>query len=241
MVNISEIVDDDSFLKVDDVIKRIHFALNHKTPFSLVRIGDFENILMSQNSVMTMDEILSLNVCSKENQKKNGVTLPDYKLRDQLVHAVKKADIVGILAKHDTVINAQGFLKRPLTDKVFKYYKIKPSTICNAVVHYQLAQNQAFWKLFKGKKLMLVTKMAENLKKLLEEKPYSLTISLTYSFRHHDQIEDALKVITEKQDQFDAVILSCGANAVILAPEIAQLTGKTAIDFGNIKKMGFAV
>lgn len=241
MINIKEIVDDDNFIKQDEVVKKIGSALDRKLPFSLVRINDIENILMSQESIMRMEDILALKVCDKEGQAKNGITLPNLKLRDQLVDAVKKADVVGILAKKDTVIKAQKFLKRPLTDRVFGYYQIKPAVLCNSVVHYQLSHNRSFWNLFKGKKVMLVTKMAENLKKILEEEPYSLNISLTYSFKHYDQIPHALKTIKANQDRFDAVLLSCGANAVILAPNISESTGKCAIDFGNIKKMGFTV
>ena len=79
------------------VLDRLQLALEKRRPFSLVRIGDGENLVLAQNSVFPMDFVLKERWAIKANRGQKGLQLPNLPLRDAVRDAVTKADVGGIL------------------------------------------------------------------------------------------------------------------------------------------------
>lgn len=215
------------------VLRAIEKALSEHTPLSLVRIGDGENIVLAQRSVWPMRRVLRERWAVKANKGEKGVTLPNIKLRNELVRAIRSATIVGILPPGDEEIKAPAYLKRSLTNRVFRHFKLKPRVTCHACVNRMMPSARLFWDILRRRRILVVTRDPRPLKATLESAPYSLHVAHTLAFSHYDQIESAMRAIETIADEFDIALLSCGVNAVVLAPRIAAATGKVAIDFGK--------
>src|SRR5690606_33564080 len=158
---------------------------------------------------------------------KKGVYLPNLRLRDQLVQSIKKATIVGILPKNDQVIRAPQYLKRGLTDRIFRYYKLNPRLTCNARVNRLIAQKRLLPNFLRGKRILVITRNPKRVKSILQQ--FNLNVTATIPFSNYAQINSTIKKVNSIQTQFDVALLSCGVNAVILAPKIANSTGKVAL------------
>ncbi|WP_419874299.1 GT-D fold domain-containing glycosyltransferase [Candidatus Pristimantibacillus sp. PTI5] len=220
-------------LNWEKVLHKIKHALDHRQPFSIVRIGDGENIVMAQRSVWRMSTVLKEPWAIRANRGEKGVRLPNLTLRNQMIRSIKMADIVGILPPGDRRTYAPRRLKRPLTNKIFRHYKLKPRYTCDAVVNRFLAGRKEFWDVLRGRRVLIITRQAERLKRSLQRDPYRMDIAGTIAFSNNKQMGSALKKAYEMRDQFDIALISCGVNTVVLAPEIARLTGKVAMDFGK--------
>jgi hypothetical protein len=188
---------------------------------------------LGQDSVYPVQYVLNQAWPMEANKGRKGVYLPNLSLRDQMVEAIRKADVVGILAKNDKVIHAPVQFKRELTDQIFDYYKIKPLSVCDAVVSRKLPDHEKFWEIIKGRRILLISRWADKLKQKLRSKPYDLNVSLSIPFLHYDQMQETLKQIHTHRDDFDIALISCGVNAVVLAHKVAEAAGKIGIDFGK--------
>ncbi|WP_027084551.1 GT-D fold domain-containing glycosyltransferase [Cohnella panacarvi] len=220
-------------LSLPAVLRRILRALKNKEAFSLVRIGDGENIVISQNSVWPLKKVMREPWAKRKDK---GVTLPNLRLRDELVRSVRKATVVGILDKNDRMIRAPRYLKRRLTDRVFRHYKLNPRLTCNAIVNRVMPYEPLFRKVVKGRRILVVNRNPSAIKSVLERPPYRAKVTAMIRFAHYRQIRSALRKAARHQRSFDLALITCGVNAVILAPRIARLTGKVAIDFGQAPK-----
>lgn len=221
------------YLEAQDLLKRIRDAIEKQKPFSLVRIGDGENLVMSQHHVWPMSKVLQERWAIKANRGEKGLTLPNLPLRNAVISSVKKATVVGILPAGDNTINAPDYLKRPLTDKVFSYYKIQPPVICHAGVNRELAKMEEFWSLLSGLRIMVITREAAKIKERLKKEPYNQKIVYALPFDQWPEYRNTIKWITAHKDSFDVALISCGVSAVVLAQQIASITGKVALDFGK--------
>ncbi|MEK4277231.1 GT-D fold domain-containing glycosyltransferase [Paenibacillus sp. FSL R7-0026] len=221
------------YLEMEGVLDQLEAALLEHRPLSLVRVGDGENIVMSQETVWPTEQVLQERWAKKANLGQKGLRLPNPKLRDEVAASLQRADIVGILPRGDSTINAPDYLKRPLTDMVFAHFGISPPMTCHACVNRELAQNPRFWQMLAGKRVLLVTREIEALRVMLEREPYNLNIVTALPFDSYDQMDETLHWIQNNQHTFDVALFSCGVNAVILAERTAALAGKVAIDFGK--------
>ncbi|MDF2653088.1 MAG: hypothetical protein K0Q73_8893 [Paenibacillus sp.] len=225
--------EDRTFLTVNEVLKDVRTALKENKPFSLVRVGDGENIVLAQQTAMTVKQVLQTKWAIHANKGQKGVSLPDLKLRDELASGIQRADIVGIPFWNNDPIVADHNLKRELTEKVFRHLNIQPKRICHTFVNRVFAQKNEFWSLLKNKRVVLISSWAGPVSRILRKNPYKLNIVFTIDFKDNQQIKKTLKRMRKRKDDFDVVLLSCGVNAVILAPAIAEQTGKVALDFGK--------
>ncbi|MHA7964585.1 GT-D fold domain-containing glycosyltransferase [Paenibacillus sp. CAU 1782] len=230
---ISHIPDSD-LLDKDEIVTRLQRALQEKTPFSFVRIGDGENFVLSQDSVYPMEKTLEQLWVKEANKGRKGVKLPDLVLRDRLVEAIREADIVGVLAKDDRVIRAHPTHKRNLTNSIFDYFQLQPPVLANAIVNRDLLYHAPFWQMLKeqGTRLALISRWAGSAKQRLIRPPYELQVAFTLPFERYLMMDDTLKIMEERKDEFDLALISCGVNAVVLTHEIKKRTGKAAMDFG---------
>jgi len=219
-------------LNKSQVINEIQLALKEKRPFSLVRIGDGENIVLAQQSVWPLDKVYNEIWAKQALKGMKGISLPDFTLRDHMIKAIKHASVVGILPENDKRINAPDYLKRPLTNTIFNYYQINPKTTCNAAVMRDCYLDNKFWDVFKGYRVLVLYKHARQLSIVLRNK-YGLSVKMAIPFEHYNQLKSTMKMIEENQHRFDVVLLSCGVSSVVMAYEIMKRTGKVAIDFGK--------
>ncbi|MEN1985718.1 GT-D fold domain-containing glycosyltransferase [Paenibacillus hubeiensis] len=221
------------YLELDAVLLELETALRKRSPFSLVRVGDGENIVMAQETVWTMEEVLQERWSIKANKGQKGLTLPNLVLRDLVAASLQRATIVGILPPDDQTIKAPDYLKRTLTDKLFAYYGIEPALTCHACVNRDLARTPRFWQLLAGKRVLLVTRQIQELQDALVQDPYNLNIAAALPFDGWDDLPETLQWIAAHPNEFDVALFSCGVNAVVLAEQAAALSGKVAIDFGK--------
>ncbi|MCA0984940.1 hypothetical protein LCL89_12885 [Halobacillus yeomjeoni] len=219
-------------LNESQLIQRIEIALKKNQPLSIVRIGDGENIVLAQDSVWPMRKVLKEPWAQLAMRGKKGIPMLDLTLRDHLVKAIREADIVGVLPIDDKKIFAPSYLKRPLTDQILKHYQITPQLMCDATVMRDCASNSKFWNLFKGKRVVVIYKYAQDFSYKLQ-KDYSISVVEKVTFTHYNQLTETLALMEQKKNDFDVALISCGVNSVILASEIAKKTGKVAIDFGK--------
>lgn len=222
-----------SYLELDEVLDQLEQVLKQKQPFSLVRVGDGENLVLAQDTVWPMEKVLQERWAIKANLGQKGLFLPNIELRNAVAEAVRQADVVGILPHGDDSIKAPVYMKRDLTDQVFSHYGIIPPLTCHACLNRTLAATPRFWQILKHQRILLVTRTAENIRELLEGDPYQLHISHTLAFNQYEQMEETLEWIAGHSADFDIALFSCGVNAVVLAQKTASLTGKVAIDFGK--------
>lgn len=218
------------------VVKRIQYALQNKRPFSLVRIGDGENIVLAQQTVWPLKKVLRLPWAIRSSRGHKGIVLPNLMIRNQIVRSIRKATIVGILPYDDQMIQAPMYQKRKLTDQVFRYYNLHPKLTCHACVNRIIVRKQSFFTMLKGKRILIINNHPQRIKSILKQRPYRLHIAATIPFSNYKQINRTVRKVVALKDNFDIALISCGVSAVILAPKIAQLTGKVAIDFGKAPK-----
>ncbi|WP_348623433.1 GT-D fold domain-containing glycosyltransferase [Paenibacillus peoriae] len=221
------------YLEIDEVLKRLKLALDQHQSFSLIRIGDGENLVLSQDTVWPMEKVLQERWAVKANLGQKGLFLPNTELRDAVAEAVSKASIAGILPYDDESIKAPSYMKRELTDQVFAHYALSPALTCHACLNRYLAETPAFWEMLKNRRILLVTRAAAEVKPVLEADPYKLYIAHTLAFHQYEQMPETLQWIAAHKDDFDIALFSCGVNAVVLAQKTAELTGKIGIDFGK--------
>jgi hypothetical protein len=164
-----------------------------------------------------------------------GVSLPSLRLRDRMVTGIRRATLVGVLAKDNKLIRAPRNLKRPLTDAVFAYFRLSPRLTCDACINRYAARDNDFWKLLRGRRILIISKHAHYMKRILEQRR-GMRVVGTIPFSHYKQIDGTLARVKGMRKTFDLALISAGVNAVILAPGIARSTGKVALDFGKWHK-----
>ncbi|MNI25358.1 hypothetical protein D3C73_790060 [compost metagenome] len=217
-----------------DVIDEIEKALAEKKPLSIVRVGDGENICLTQYKLWPIRTTLSTRwarLSRSTNWK--GVRLPNIELRDQLIKAIKKADIVGIPYHNDKEILAEQKYLRPLTDACFNAFDIKPKKLCHTFVNRHMVEHQKFWEMLKGKKVVVISRWAKDFKKLVGDMYVKYDIEMVKSIRI-DHFKEIPQVIRKMESlECDIVFISAGVNAVILAQKLAEKQGRIAIDFGK--------
>lgn len=217
-----------------EVLKRMKKALGLKRPFSLIRVGDGENIVLAQGKFMTEEDVLnSYWVKQSESGKGKGVTLPCLKLRDQIISLIPKADVVGVCRIKNDEVSVSGKYKRELTNKIFDFYHLNPPNLCHVFVNRKMVSHRLFWKLLHQYRTLLVSKWAERYAEIILKQYAKISPNIVgcIDFTHYDQIPDTLNQVGKYQ--FDLALISAGVNSLILAPQIAQLYGKVAIDFGK--------
>lgn len=216
------------------VLNLIQTALKQKKPFSLVRIGDGENIVLAQNVFLSPKEVLNTYwVKQSDTGRGKGVTLPNLNLRNKLVKAIRQADVVGICRNKNDEVCVRSEYKRELTNKLFDHFHLKPANLCYVFVNRKMVSYRLFWELIHRYRTLLISKWSE---------PYAEKITHEYAdlkpqivgcinFTHYKQIPTTLDLI--KKYRFDLALISAGVNSVILAPAIAERYGKVALDFGK--------
>lgn len=227
-------VPDQNLLSEIEVLRRIEKALETKKPFSLVRIGDGENIVLSQYRLMSEKEFMNTYWAKHgREQQSKGVILPNTRLRDLMVRSIRRASIVGICKNHGDEMLAPLDYKRKLTNKLFDYYHLQPKNLCYVFINRKIVSHSMFWDILHRYRILLISKWSWQFKDLIMKNYASLQPKIVgcINFNDYNEIPAVLRKIG--QYQFDLALVSAGVNAVVLAPMIAEIYGKVAIDFGK--------
>lgn len=221
------------FLSEEDVLSLIKAHIQRKKPFSLIRIGDGENICLAQEGVWPIQTVLETTWAKNSrisNQK--GVRLPNLRLRDKMIRAIRRATVVGIPRENDQEILTSQIYLRPLTEQCFLKYQLIPNAVCHTFVNRHLPEKKDFWMMLKGKKVILISKWAHPFKKFVQKNYPKFNISIIpIKFNNYDQIKPVLKKV--KPLKADLVLVSAGVNALILVDKLAHTQNRVAIDFGK--------
>jgi hypothetical protein len=217
-----------------EVIDEVGKALKENKPLSVVRVGDGENLCLTQYKVWPIQQTLSTRWAKLSRQTNwKGVRLPNVKLRDQLIASIKKAHIVGIPYADDKEILAEQRYLRPLTEACFARYRIRPKKLCHTFVNRHMVEHREFWELLSGKRAVVISRWAGDFKKWVGKKYDAFGIHIVKTIRI-DRYEEIPKVMRKmKSVECDIVFISAGVNAVILAQKLADEQGRIAIDFGK--------
>ncbi len=221
------------FLSNHEVLSIIEQHMNEKKPLSLIRIGDGENIVLAQKRVWPIRKVLRTK-WARESRRSNqkGVRLPNIRLRNKMIRALRRATIVAIPRKHDKEIQASQRVLRPLTEKCFKKYKIKPKRVCHTFINRHLPEKQAFWEMLRGKKVILISKWAKKFRKYVKRNYRNYNIKIKpVRFSNFKQIKPVLRRV--KRMKADLVLVSAGVSALILVDKLAHIQQRVAVDFGK--------
>lgn len=214
-------IDEKDFMDLSEMIQRIQYCLHNHLGFSLVRVGDAENQVMSQGILYTEEELKK--IWWANNTEWTGITLPNYEAREDLVLSIKKADVVGVL--HQT----GNYMWKPMTEYLFDYYSIQPKQICYAFLNTYFPRSREFISLLQDSKVLYIGNPAGQFAQLMQLK-FGICPAGVIPIQQYDQIPEVLKAAG--QIHYDLALISAGINANILAVRLAE-EGKAAIDFGR--------
>ena len=217
----------------DEVLERIHHAIVNRHPLSLVRIGNGENIILAQYSILSEETFMKTGTARKWPKHGAGVNLPDIQIRDDVLACLKKVDLVGILPYDDKRIKTNPRYKRKLTEQIFSYYQLDPKYVFDALLFRDLPSDPNFWKLMTEKKIIVISKWGRKFKKHTVELAQQLGIEIVAVYPIHNfyEVEEVLKQI--ENTDFDIALISAGVGAIVLSQQIAEQYGKVAIDMGH--------
>lgn len=159
--------------------------------------------------------------------------IAEYPASQRIDYFNKKADIVGIPYYNDKEILAQQQYLRPLTDSCFEKYSIRPKRLCHTFVNRHMVEYQQFWEMLSGKKVVVISRWANEFKDLIGEKYDAFDIKFVKLIRIN-RYEEISKILSKMRSiECDIVFISAGVNAVILAQKLAEEQKRIAIDFGK--------
>ena len=215
------LIQEEDFVQLPEITRRMRYCLRNQVGFSLVRVGDGENLVMAQGMIYGEEQIKK--IAWAKNESYAGVTLPNYEARDRVIAGVRNADIVGVLSQDEA------YDWTPLTQEIFGLCNIKPRQICYAFINTYLANYPEFIHLLRHYKVLLIGKPAITLAGLLKEK-LDIQVVKTVPLNNYCGIPTCMAQISRLD--YELVLISGGINAVIMAPMLAS-QGKVAIDFGS--------
>lgn len=215
------VIEQHPYVELPEVIKQIRYCLQRKIGFSLVRVGDGENVVMAQGLVYSEEAIK--NIPWTANVDYTGIVLPNYSARDMLLEGVKNASVVGVL--HQT----GAFEWRHLTERVFSAYDVIPHQLCYAGINLYMPNHPDIIDLIKNHRILLIGKAAPAFGEMM----YSRFNTVAAGSIIINDFFEISRVLRQAVDfNYEMALIAAGSNAVILAPLLAQL-GKVAIDFGS--------
>jgi hypothetical protein len=198
-------------------INEIREALDNNKPYSWIRIGDGEIVILQQEYVHSI-EYLRKNVGWSNGTAYCGAKLPNIELRDRMINGLKNANLVGV------------FKGDPPTEEVLKAIGIQPKSICYAFDNIALPMNPDFVRILLDYPILLVGKdskwYAEKFKEVLDVDVVGIVSISDYS-----EIDRCMEEMM-KYD-YKLALVSAGANAKAICPEMAQKKNAVFLDMGH--------
>lgn len=212
----------EDLIRTEEVINIISNSVKNKLPLSLIRIGDGELSVMSQNIVLPTEYLTKSAAWNSTDYC--GVSLKQdlenhYYMRDKCIEAVKEADLVGVFANGD------------FTNRVFSAIAYKPKKTFYAFANIYFCFIKEFIDLMISNPPLLIGKQAVDFANYLE-KVLKIKVAGTYTdISSPDDIEKTIDYM--RNSKHDWSLVSAGVNANIIAPIMAKEYGKVCIDYGH--------
>lgn len=138
------------------------------------------------------------------------------------------------MQKYGDEVRAPEEFKRPLTDKIFDHYRLKPAQLCHVFVNRKMVSHGLFWEILHKHRVLLISKWAHEFRQLVLREYSQLRPKIVGAIDFHDFHQIPLVLKEAGKYNFDLALVSAGVNAVVLAPRLAKRTGKVVIDFGKV-------
>lgn len=203
-------------------IKLLDQAIKQNRGFSLARfgIGEISYLSYPANGLLVQE--------FKRYESYAGVSNVPEIIRRELVRSLRDADIAGLIAPW----RLDPWAKQ--TRAVLEQLKFMPSKVCCAWIMQSLLEDGILWSWLSNKKVFLVGRRSKEAENVFKEQGVQITGSI--SLNGYDEL---IRVQNELQSnqEWEIALISAGIPATILAPRIAKLTQKVAIDFGHALDM----
>lgn len=215
------------------VMDHIIRALEQKKPLSVISVGATESYAMAQYRILSEEEFMNHKeaIVTNSGVKLRGFTFPNVALRNDLVAAVKQADIVGYNIQLRNSMKAG-----KMTELVFKTYGIQPKYVYDSLIRrvVMFSQRPKFKDMMRGRKVVLIgntSKAARNEMNRRWKHKLHFEIVASVPIKSYSEIGNVKRTL-DKLD-YDLCLLSAGVNAIVLAPYISRVHGKVAFDIGQ--------
>ncbi|MED4224968.1 GT-D fold domain-containing glycosyltransferase [Neobacillus cucumis] len=219
-----------------ELMDRILESLDQKKPLSVVSVGATESFVMAQYTVLSEEEFMNHPEAKIANQGvksgflHRGVRFPNVNLRDEVVQAVREADIIGF----NTLVSFAD--AGELTKRVMKTYAIEPKYYYDSYLRrvFMFSQKEKFEKMLRNRRILLIGSPADDAKRVMNDTlkdKLGFEIVGTIKIDEYEEIPQAKDQIDNYQ--FDLCLIAAGTNALILASYIAKKHGKVAFDIGS--------
>ncbi len=200
------------------VIKLLDQAIKQKKGFSLARfgIGEISYLSWPANGLLVQE--------FKRYESYTGVSHAPEIIRRELFRALRDTDIAGLIAPW----RLDPWAKQTRT--VLEQLKFMPTKSCCAWIMQSLLDEGTLWPWLSNKKVFLVGRRSKEAEIVFREQGIQITGSIGLN-----GYEELIRVQNELQSnqEWEIALISAGIPATILAPRIAKLTQKVAIDFGH--------
>jgi hypothetical protein len=201
--------------------------IKNKEPLNLVRSGDGEYTVLSQDLCLSQDWLAGINEKTKMRNVSwygstsyCGVALPDLETRDKLIEAYKNADFVAVFPDDD------------FADKCFSAINFKPKNLIYAFGNLYFCYNPKFVKLLKDNPPLLIGSKAKLFAEYLS-KELNIDVPNYYTDVTNPQdIDKAVEYMVSTPHDWSLV--SAGVNAKIIAHKMARDYGKICVDSGQL-------
>lgn len=215
------------------LMDKVITALDKKKPLSVVSVGATQSYVLAQYTILTEKEFMKHNEALKTNSGTvlRGFTFPNIQLRDEMIDAIKKADIVGYnLTLRDKIKSGK------MTLIVFKAYDIQPRYVFDSLIRrvIMFSQKSKFKSMLRNRRIVLIGKQAIEARDALRKRwgrRLGFDIVQSLQMTSYDQMSEIKKKLDKTE--YDLCLLSAGVNAAILAPYMATNHGKVAFDIGQ--------
>jgi len=204
-----------------EVCETLERSLAERQPFSLVRLGDGELLTLAQ------DRVLSVETVAREGPFLSyaGVNVPDLAARDELAEAVRRASMVGVPLSRRPHF-------QPLLFAVWRAFGIRPDSLrlTTSTINYSLQEQGWLYRLLAGRRVLVIGNVAPPLAEQLAARGFAVAGAI-HPVRG---VADVRRVVEEASGcDFDLALVSAGIAAVSICVQLAERTGKVAIDFGH--------
>ncbi|TLS37465.1 GT-D fold domain-containing glycosyltransferase [Pseudalkalibacillus caeni] len=211
------------FLETPEVLKLIDKAIEQKKGISLARFGIGEITYLSYETSPILVENF------QRYEQYAGVTLSKEEVRARLNGALKATSLAGLISQKKLPFWAER------TKQVLMGLSFSPEKVCSAWVMHDLVRRENLWSWLEGKKVVLVGRRSLEAVPVFQENGIEIIKAMNLEGFH--EIDNVKSKMHHMEEEWDVVLISAGIPATVLAPEVAKLTGKVAIDFGHALDM----
>ncbi|TWD97771.1 hypothetical protein FB545_3288 [Peribacillus frigoritolerans] len=204
------------------VMKLLDQAIKQNRGYSLARfgIGEISYLSYPANGLFVQE--------FKRYESYAGVSNSPEMIRRELVRSLRDTDIAGLIAPW----RLDPWAKQ--TRAVLEQLKFMPSKACCAWIMQSLLDEGTLWPWLSNKKVFLVGRRSKEAEIVFREQGIQITGSIVLN--GYDELNRVQNELQSNQ-KWEIALISAGIPATILAPRIAKLTQKVAIDFGHALDM----